>query len=124
MSSTTKPAIDPTARQHACENRHRQSPADAKLWKILSNHNVDGRKFRHQHPVGPYILDFYCHEAKLVVELDGRSHDAQMDYDAARTAWLESQGYRVVRFMNVQVMRDIVSVVEGIRLAWGEEPSP
>ena len=124
MSSTTKPPIDPTARQHARENRHRQSPAEAKLWKTLRNHNVDGRKFRRQHPIGPYIVDFYCYEAKLVVKLDGRSHDVQMDYDAVRTAWLESQGCRVVRFTNAQVMKDIVSVVEGIRLACGEEPSP
>ena len=69
-------------------------------------------------------MDFYCHEAKLVVELDGRSHDAQMNYDAARTVWLESEGCRVIRFSNQQVMADIVSVVEGIRLACGEEPSP
>ena len=124
MPSTNKPLVDPTIRQHARENRHHQSPAEAKLWKVLRNHNVEGRKFRRQHPIGPYIVDFYCHEARLVVELDGRSHDAQINYDAARTAWLESQGYQVIRFVNAQVMKDIVSVVEGIRLACGEEPSP
>ena len=124
MSSTAKPPIDPITRQHARENRHYQSPAEAKLWKVLRNYHVDGRKFRRQHPIGPYIVDFYCHEVGLVVELDGRSHDAQIDYDAARTAWLESEGYRVVRFANAQVMGDVVSVVEGIRLACGEMPSP
>ena len=124
MSSTAKPPIDPITRQHARENRHRQSPAETKLWKALRNHNLDDYKFRRQHPIGPYIVDFYCHEANLVIELDGRSHDAQMEYDAARTAWLESQGCRVIRFSNVQVKQDIVSVVEGIRLACGEEPSP
>ena len=124
MPSTNTPPVAPTIRQHARDNRHHQSPAEAKLWQVLRNRNLDGRKFRCQHPLGPYIADFYCHEAKLVVELDGRSHDAQMDYDAARTAWLESQGDRVVRVTNAQVMRDIVSVVEGIRLACGEEPSP
>ena len=69
-------------------------------------------------------MDFYCHEANLVVELDGRSHDVQMEYDATRTAWMESQGCRVIRFSNTQVMKDIVSVMEGIRLACGEAPSP
>jgi len=117
MTTTNNAPVDPVIRQHARENRHHQSPAEAKLWKVLRNHNLDGRKFRRQHPIGPYIVDFYCHEARLVVELDGRSHDAQMDYDAARTAWLESQGYRVIRFANAQVMKDIVSVVERIRLA-------
>jgi very-short-patch-repair endonuclease len=124
MPSITNPPIDPTIRQHARENRHHPSPVEAKLWKVLRNHNVDGRKFRRQHPIGPYIVDFYCHEARLVVELDGRSHDAQMAYDAARTAWLESQGCRVIRFSNMQVMQDVVSVVKGIRLACEERPSP
>ena len=124
MPSTPKPTIHPTIRQHARDNRHYQSPAEAKLWQVLRNHNLDWRKFRRQHPLGPYIADFYCHEAKLIVELDGRSHDAQMDYDAARTAWMESQGYRVVRVTNTQVMRDIVSVMEGIRLACDQAPSP
>ena len=124
MPSTPKRTIAPVIREHARENRHHQSPAEAKIWKALRNHNLDGHKFRRQHPLGPYIVDFYCHEANLVVELDGRSHDAQLEYDAARTAWLESQGCRVLRFSNVQVMKDIVSVVEGIRLACDEEPSP
>jgi very-short-patch-repair endonuclease len=124
MPSTTNPPVDPTTRQHARENRHHQSPAEARVWKVLRNHNLDGLKFRRQHPLGPYIVDFYCHEAKLVVELDGRSHDAQMDYDAARTAWLEGQGCRVIRFSNMQVMQDIVSVVEGVRLACEKRPSP
>ena len=115
---------DPDSIKHARQNRHLQTPAEARLWQLLRNHNLDGLKFRRQHPIGCYIVDFYCHDARLVVELDGRSHDEQIGYDAARTAWLEGQGYRVIRFTNQVVMSDVVRVAEVIRAACREEPSP
>ncbi|CUS03073.2 conserved protein of unknown function [Candidatus Promineifilum breve] len=124
MPPTNKPQTDPTILQHARANRHLHTPAETKLWRLLRNHNLDGYKFRRQHPIGHYIVDFYCHETKLVVELDGRSHDEQMEYDAERTAWLESQGYRVIRFANERVMQDVVMVAEAILAACREEPSP
>ncbi len=122
MKKTTPTA--PDILQHARDNRHRQTPAEARLWQLLRNHNLDGFKFRRQHPIGRYIVDFYSHEARLVVELDGRSHDAQMVYDEARTAWLEAQGYRVLRFSNQVVMQEVARVAEVIRAACREELSP
>ena len=77
------------------------------LWRYLRNRAV-GAHFRRQHPVGPYILDFYCSSARLCVEIDGQTHgtpDAQR-YDDARTAWLESQGIRVLRFAASDVLND------------------
>jgi very-short-patch-repair endonuclease len=124
MPPTHKSHTDPTILRHARDNRHLQTPAEAKLWQLLRNHNLDGYKFRRQHPIGHYVVDFYCHETRLVVEIDGRTHDDRFEYDAARTAWLQAQGCRVIRFSNQQVMRDVVSVAEAILLACREEPSP
>jgi very-short-patch-repair endonuclease len=71
-----------------------------RLWLKLRGRQLDGWKFRRQHPIGEYIVDFYCPAARLVVELDGSSHDdgTAFDYGQRRQAWLESQGYRVLRF--------------------------
>ena len=79
--------------------------AEAKLWPYLKNRQLRGRKFRRQYSVGNYILDFYCPSEKLAVELDGpyHNHPAQIEYDAARTQYLEEQGIRVLRFKNEMV---------------------
>ena len=124
MPPTNTPRIDPTILHHARDNRHPQTPAEAKLWPLLRNRNLDGYKFRRQHPIGFYIVDFYCHEARLIIELDGRSHDEQIEYDAERTEGLEGEGYRVLRFANELVMRNVVMVAEAILAACREEPSP
>jgi len=84
------------------------------LWFRLRGGRLDGWKFRRQHPIPPYIVDFCCMEAKLVVELDGSQHDA--DVDAARTAALERQGLQVLRFWDNQVLADIDSVLREILL--------
>jgi very-short-patch-repair endonuclease len=86
--------------------------AEQALWFRLRGGRLDGWKFRRQHPVPPYIVDFYCMEAKLVVELDGSQHDA--DVDAARTAALERQGLQVLRFWDNQVLTDIAAVLSEI----------
>jgi 5-methyltetrahydrofolate--homocysteine methyltransferase len=71
-----------------------------RLWSHLRGHQLDGWKFRRQHPIGEYVVDFVCLAAGLVIELDGASHDheVQFDYDERRQSWLESQGYKVLRF--------------------------
>lgn len=74
-------------------------------------------KFRRQQPIGVFVVDFYCSEARLLVELDGRSHRGTADEDDARQAWLEQQGIQVVRFTNDQVLRDIDAVVKAIWFA-------
>jgi adenine-specific DNA-methyltransferase len=82
---------------------------------------LSGFKFRRQHAIGPYIVDFYCREAALVVELDGGGHaeELQGEYDAERSLWLESRGLRVVRFWNNEVLGNIEGVVEQILSALG-----
>jgi len=79
--------------------------AEQKLWYRLRGGRLDGLKFRRQHPVPPYVVDFYCREAGLVVELDGSQHS--LDVDATRTAVLKRQGLLVVRFWDNQVLTDI-----------------
>ena len=90
--------------------------AEKKLWQVLRGKQLDGLYFRRQHAVGTYILDFVCTQEKLVIEVDGGSHLEQEEYDKERTRWLEEEkGYRVIRFTNDDVLRNINEVVEAIR---------
>ncbi|MYC08490.1 MAG: endonuclease domain-containing protein, partial [Chloroflexi bacterium] len=75
---------------------------------------VSGCKFRRQAPIGHYIVDFVCFENRLVIEVDGGQHQQSASYDAARTAWLEREGFRVIRFWNNQVLQETDSVREAI----------
>ena len=103
--------------------RLRKTPTDAEraLWSILRKGQVPGHRFRRQAPIGPYVVDFVCFENKLVIEVDGGQHAEQADYDAARTAWLESQGFRVMRFWNNQVLEEMEAVRE---VLWLEFTAP
>ena len=96
------------------ELRSHATPAEAVLWKMLKGRNADGMKFRRQQGIGPYVLDFYCPELRLCVELDGSSHDYKYEYDKQRTEFLQKQGIRVLRFRNDQVWQGIDSVVDEI----------
>jgi very-short-patch-repair endonuclease len=98
----------------ARELRRDQTPAEQKLWARLRNKQVYGLKFRRQHPIGRFIVDFCCIPTKLIIELDGDSHAAQIEYDQERTAWLEERGYRVVRFTNREVTHQLDAVLEAI----------
>lgn len=89
------------------------------LWGLLRAGKIAGMKFRRQHVVGPFVVDYYCHESKLVVELDGMSHVGQAESDDQRTHYLESQGLRVVRFTNDDVLSDPTLVAEAIARAAG-----
>ncbi len=100
------------------------TPAEKQLWEALRNKQLDGLKFRRQHPVGNFILDFYCPACKLVIEVDGKIHDrpSQINRDNARTAKLMEYGYTVLRFRNEQVMKDLPQVLAEIKrvalLSW------
>ncbi len=99
----------------ARELRRALTPAEQRLWQYLRSGQLAGYGFRRQHPVGPFIVDFFCPVVKLVIELDGDSHAEQLKYDAERTRWLEEQkGCQVIRFTNEQVQHDIEAVVEAI----------
>jgi len=88
--------------------------AEAVLWRYLRNWHIGGLRFRRQHPIGRYIADFCCVERRLVIELDGLSHEERDAYDAARSADLAARGYGVLRFLNDDVLRDPEAVVLAI----------
>ena len=96
--------------------RNNLTSAEATLWKFLSGSKL-GRKFRRQQSVGNYVLDFYCPAEKLAIELDGQGHfnSAGFDYDEERTAFLNAQGIRVVRFENDEVFKATEAVIETIK---------
>ena len=87
------------------------TPAERKLWASLRGDKLNGVHFRRQHAFGNYILDFCAIKQKLVIELDGNQHFEQKEYDIERTNYLESHGYRVIRFWNNQVMNDLEGVL-------------
>ena len=102
--------------------RNEPTEAEYKLWGFLRARQLNGVKFRRQAPIGRYIIDFVSYEAKLIIELDGGQHAAQQAYDDRRTRWLESQGFRVMRFWNDDVLVDTEVVVEAIWNALMEFP--
>ncbi len=112
---TNKPARPHKLRiAHARQLRQPQTPAESRLWAHLRDRRLHGLKFRRQHPLGHYIVDFYCPDRWLVVEIDGDSHADQQEYDADRTGWLEEIGCRVIRFTNREVSNQLEAVLETI----------
>ena len=97
----------------------RSSPTDAEriLWQYLRLRQFGRHKFRRQRPIGSYIVDFICLEKKLIIEVDGDQHHERKQYDEKRTAWLESQGFTVLRFSDHEVLTEIEAVTEVI---WNE----
>ncbi|MFN8516048.1 MAG: DUF559 domain-containing protein [Thermomicrobiales bacterium] len=99
----------------ARELRTRQTPMERRLWEQLRTGRLDGLGFRPQQPIGPYIVDFYCSAAKLVIEVDGGIHEEQVEYDRERDIYLAAHGLCVLRFANEAVLRDLESVLAAIR---------
>jgi len=120
--------IPPHILRNARELRSRLTDAEQLLWYLLRSRRFCGYKFRRQHPVGRFILDFYCHEERLAIELDGSGHcrDEKLLYDTARTTELAGEGVRVLRFWNNDVLENLESVLEAIFLALcpSSAPSP
>jgi very-short-patch-repair endonuclease len=98
------------------------TPAESILWEALRNRRLDGLKFRRQHPVGPFVIDFCCPERRLAIELDGTVHTAQREHDAERETLLATAGYRVVRFPNETVRDNLPAVLAAIRAAVASAP--
>ncbi len=115
------PGYDPLKFQ--LEVRHNPTEPEKRLWNATRNRQVEGAKFRQQTWIGPFLVDLYCAEAKLVIEVDGDTHAHQQDYDTRRTAWIENEGFRVIRFSNDEVMRNLEGVVSVIRDALRPSPS-
>jgi very-short-patch-repair endonuclease len=107
--------------------RAEMTEAERKLWSLLRRKQLQGFRFRRQVPLGRYVADFACMSAHLVIELDGGQHALRTEHDQRRTAWLESVGYRVLRFWNGEVFTSAEGVLETIRLALlnpPPQPSP
>ena len=100
--------------------RNNATDAERHLWRHISRRQLDGHKFSRQMPIGPFICDFLCREARLVIEVDGGQHDARQPSDRRRTERIESEGYRVLRFWNNDVLENIDGVL--IRIAKALEP--
>ena len=103
------------------ELRNNLTPAEAALWKMLKNRQLDGRKFRRQHSIGKYILDFYCPSEKLAIELDGEVHFqiSWQEYDFERDLFLKEFGVKVLRFENKMVFEKTNAVLEALRNDYG-----
>ena len=116
-----------------CKEKHDQrkalrndsTSAECLMWRLLKGRQCGGYKFRRQQGIGPFILDFYCPELRLGIELDGSSHDYKYEYDEGRTAFLSKQGIKVLRYRNEQVFCNPMWVVEDIlRLIKDRDPTP
>jgi adenine-specific DNA-methyltransferase len=104
--------------------RGRASEAERVLWYSLRGRGLNGYKFQRQVVIEPYIVDFLCLEARLIVEADGGQHADQMAYDARRATRLQAMGYRVLRFWNHEILREREAVLERIAAALSEASSP
>ena len=94
--------------------RNTMTSAERILWERLRNKQVLNLRFRRQHPIDIFIADFYCHQARLVIEVDGKIHESQKEYDIGRSAELERYSIQVIRFTNEEVEYDIENVIEKI----------
>ena len=96
-------------------NRKNPTPAETTIWqKLLRNRQFHGYKFLRQKPIGPHVVDFYCAELKLAIEIDGDSHAAQEAYDAARSTYLARHGIRVLRYSNLDVSQQLFGIYDDL----------
>ena len=117
MTIKHRPDIDSVGR--ARKLRKQSTFPEKLLWGSLRDGQLAHVKFRRQHPIGPYVADFYCHTAQLIIELDGDSHDGRAAEDRKSEVYLNSKGYRVMRFLNDDVLQDLDSVLIAIARAVG-----
>ena len=103
--------------------RHDSTHPERRLWNCLRAGRLCGLKFRRQHAIGPYFVDYYCHACRLVIELDGDSHNDRGEYDLNSESYLKSQNVRVIRFSNDDVLRDLEAVLRAILLSCGIDPN-
>ena len=100
--------------QRARELRNQETLPEKLLWEKLKENRLRGFRFKRQHPIDNFIADFYCHNAKLVIEIDGDSHEKQIEYDLNRTAIMNGFNLKVLRFRNEEVMSQLESVLTRI----------
>ena len=110
-------------REVAREQRAHPTPAEQRLWRALRGRML-GARFRRQHAIGPFVVDFYCAERRLVIEVDGPVHERQVEQDAERQAHLEATGLKVLRFRNEEILSDTERVLQTIAANLTPNPSP
>lgn len=95
----------------------RKRPTDTEnvLWMHLRSKQIEGLRFRRQQPIGRYIVDFVCFEKRIIIEVDGGQHVLEKEKDAERDGWLRGQGFKILRFWNIEVLTNIYGVLEVIR---------
>ncbi|MBI2912829.1 MAG: endonuclease domain-containing protein [Chloroflexi bacterium] len=118
------PKASAATRESARRLRAESTRPEEVLWIALRNGQLDGRKFRRQHPVGGFVLDFYCHQEHLAIEIDGSVHETTIEQDRERQAILESLGIRVLRLTAELVEEDLDSAIKRIRETPGSSASP
>jgi very-short-patch-repair endonuclease len=127
-SLITQQSVTPAKRQCAIEMRHEMTPSEHKLWTQLRAGRLEGYHFRRQQIIEPYVVDFYCHRAALVIEVDGSVHQDQQEYDQQRDRDLRALGLKVIRFANTEVNQNLGAVLTEIlrlcKLTGDEEPLP
>ena len=106
-------------RSRARELRRASTDAERAFWRQVRGRGLGGHKFRRQVPIGPYIADFLCLQARLIIEFDGGHHQEQTAADERRTQWLESEGYRVLRLWDNDVLLNITGALETVLAALG-----
>jgi very-short-patch-repair endonuclease len=104
--------------------RQNMTGAERSVWRILRSLQIDGHRFRRQVPFGPYIADFACHDARLIIEIDGGQHDRSSPVEVKRTRFLEDQGYRILRFWNNEVLSNLEGVYAMIARDLRRHPHP
>ena len=114
MSSRPLKRVSKTTRNRAIALRHNPTSPEKLLWSILRARQLDGLKFRRQHPIEPYIVDFYCADERLVVELDGQSHNETAEQDRKRSEYLAKLGLTVFRVTNDDVLTNLDGVAAGV----------
>jgi very-short-patch-repair endonuclease len=113
-------AISPHLLKFARRLRSEQTDAENLMWHLLRNRRLNGWKFRRQHPCPPYVLDFFCEEANVAVELDGGQHAERVEQDVRRSEFLRERGVSVLRFWNNDVLQETEAVLTAIWTALGE----
>ncbi len=111
----TQQRVAPGKLARAKQLRHTMTPAEHALWQHLRGNRLAGLHFRRQQVIDGLIVDFYCHQAGVVVEVDGPVHEGQVDYDDSRTRWLEGRGLRVIRYTNAEVEANLDAVLAHIQ---------
>ncbi len=124
MAWKTTPQLWARLRPLARQMRREPTPAEHRLWQRLRRKQIYGLRFRRQHSIERFIVDFYCAQAKLIVELDGPIHEYTVEEDAVRQEFLENQGFCVLRFPNMEVFHNVDAVVAVIAATARERTPP